>query len=207
MNEYKIIHSYGGERLIDKKEQLLTAGRQLFSEKGFKDTNVSEITKLAGMATGTFYNYYSSKDKLFMDLYNEENIKLKRTIMNEVNLDEQPHQLIGQIMALNTAGMKTNPILKEWYNKEVFQRIEKVFREEKGVDQVEFSYSFFPELIKKWQDEGKMRDDISPDMVMAIFGAIVNIDTHKEEIGIEYFPQLMEYLMAFVMKGLGMDIQ
>ena len=192
--------------MIDKKEQLLKAGRQLFSEKGFKETNVSEITKLAGMATGTFYNYYSSKDQLFMDIYNEENIKLKRKIMKEVDLDEELQKLIGQIMFLNTQGMKTNPILKEWYNKDVFQRIEKAFREEKGVDQVEFSYSFFPELIKKWQDEGKMRDDISPDMVMAIFGAIVNIDTHKEEIGVEYFPKLMDYLMDFVMKGLGMDV-
>ena len=193
--------------MIDKKEQLLKAGRQLFTEKGFKGTNVSEITKLAGMATGTFYNYYSSKDKLFMDIYNEENIKLKRKIMNEVDLDEEPQKLIGQIMMLNTQGMKSNPILKEWYNKEVFQRIEKAFREEKGVDQVEFSYSFFPELIKKWQDDGKMRDDISPGMVMAIFSAIVNIDTHKEEIGVEHFPGLMDYLMAFVMKGLEMDGQ
>ena len=193
--------------MIDKKEQLLKAGRQLFTEKGFKGTNVSEITKLAGMATGTFYNYYSSKDKLFMDIYNAENIKLKRKIMNEVNLDEEPQKLIGQIMMLNTQGMKTNPILKEWYNKDVFQRIEKAFREEKGVDQVEFSYNIFPELIKKWQKEGKMRDDIEPEMVMAIFGAIVNIDTHKEEIGIDYFPKVMDYLMDFVMKGLGMDVQ
>jgi len=192
--------------LIDKKEQLLKAGRQLFREKGFKNTNVSEITKLAGMATGTFYNYYSSKDQLFMDIYNEENVKLKRKIMKEVDLDEAPQKLIGQIMMLNTQGMKTNPILKEWYSKEVFQRIEKAFREEKGVDHVEFSYSFFPELIKKWQDNGKMRDDISPEMVMAIFSAIVNIDTHKEEIGVAYFPKLVDYLMGFVMKGLGMDV-
>ena len=134
--------------MIDKKEQLLKAGRQLFSEKGFKDTNVSEITQLAGMATGTFYNYYSSKDKLFMDIYNEENIKLKRKIMKAVDLDEAPQKLIGQIMMLNTKGMKTNPILKEWYNKDVFQRIEKAFRRrfspERGIHQYQHRPDFRP---------------------------------------------------------------
>lgn len=44
----------------DKKEELFRADRELFYSKGFKDVNVSEITKIAGVAVGTFYNYYSS---------------------------------------------------------------------------------------------------------------------------------------------------
>ncbi len=39
-------------------------------------------------------------------------------------------------------------------------------------------------------------------MIMAIFGAIVNIDMHKDEIGLQYFPQLQGYISEFVMKGL-----
>jgi len=191
--------------LIDKKEKILQAGRKIFGEKGFKDTNISEITKAAGVATGTFYNYYPSKDKIFMEIYIEENVKLKKAIMNQVDLNGNPQKLIGEILYLNTVGMQGNPILKEWYNRDVFNRIEKAWCEEDGVDTVEFSYGIFPELIKRWQAEGKMRDDISPDMVMAIFGSIVAVDTHKEEIGIDHFPQVMDYLMDFVLRGLGMS--
>jgi len=191
--------------LIDKKEKILQAGRKIFGEKGFKDTNISEITKAAGVATGTFYNYYPSKDKIFMEIYIEENVKLKKAIMNQVDLNGNPQKLIGEILYLNTIGMQGNPILKEWYNRDVFNRIEKAWCEEDGVDTVEFSYGIFPELIKRWQTEGKMRDDISPDMVMAIFGSIVAVDTHKEEIGIDHFPQVMDYLMDFVLMGLGMS--
>ena len=191
--------------MIDKKEKILQAGRKIFGEKGFKDTNISEITKAAGVATGTFYNYYPSKDKIFMEIYIEENVKLKKAIMNQVDLNGNPQKLIGEILYLNTVGMQGNPILKEWYNRDVFNRIEKAWCEEDGVDTVEFSYGIFPELIKRWQAEGKMRDDISPDMVMAIFGSIVAVDTHKEEIGIDHFPQVMDYLMDFVLMGLGMS--
>lgn len=41
----------------DKKMELFNRGKELFSAKGFKDTNVADITKMAGVSVGTFYNY------------------------------------------------------------------------------------------------------------------------------------------------------
>jgi len=39
-------------------------------------------------------------------------------------------------------------------------------------------------------------------MIMMMFAAIINIDTHKEEIGLEYFPELLNHLTELIMKGL-----
>ncbi len=188
--------------MTDKKAEIMNCARQLFSSKGFKDTNVAEITKMAGMATGTFYNYYPSKDKLFMEIYMEENIKLKKGIMESINLDASPLDVMKEVMFLNLQGMLANPILKEWYNKEVFNKIEQSFREENGLENVDFLYDNFIETVKKWQLEGKMRSDIDAGMIMAIFSSLVNIETHKEEIGLRYFPQILDYLAEFTMKGL-----
>ncbi len=186
----------------DKKADIIECGRKLFSSKGFKDTNVAEITKMAGMATGTFYNYYSSKDTLFMDIYLEENEKLKKNIMASLDLEANPINIMREMMYLNFEGMSSNPILKEWYNKDVFNKIEQSYREQNGIDHVDFLYDSFIEIVKKWQNEGKIRNDINAEMIMAIFGTLVNVDTHKEEIGLKYFPQVLEYLAEFTMKGL-----
>jgi len=35
---------------------------KLFTEKGFSQTTISEITEIADLATGTFYNYFQSKE-------------------------------------------------------------------------------------------------------------------------------------------------
>ncbi len=40
--------------MTDKKAEILRCGKILFTEQGFKKTNVSQITEMAGMATGTF---------------------------------------------------------------------------------------------------------------------------------------------------------
>ena len=47
-----------------------------------------------------------------------------------------------------------------------------------------------------------MRDDIDSELIMAIFTALIVIDTHKEEIGLQYFPQILDYLTEFTMRGL-----
>lgn len=186
----------------DKKADIIECGIKLFSSKGFKDTNVAEITKMAGIATGTFYNYYSSKDALFMDIYIEENVKLKKNIMEALDLESDPINVMKEMMYLNFKGMSSNPILKEWYNRDIFSKIEQSYREQKGLDHVDFLYDSFIEIVKKWQIEGKIRNDINAEMIMVIFGALINVDTHKEEIGIKYFPQVLEYLAEFTMRGL-----
>lgn len=188
--------------MSDKKADIFNYGKRLFSSKGFKDTNVSDITKMAGIAVGTFYNYYSSKEKLFMDIFLEENVKLKKSIMESIDLDGEPLKIIKELMFLNVSGMNSNPILRQWYNRDVFSKLEQHYREENGIKYVDFLYNSFLELVKKWQAERKMRDDIDCELIMVIFTALINIDTHKEEIGIQYFPQVLDYLAEFVMKGL-----
>ena len=49
-------------------ERILTAAFEVFSEKGYGDTNVSEITRLAGCSVGIFYKRFSDKEGLFFTL-------------------------------------------------------------------------------------------------------------------------------------------
>lgn len=186
----------------DKREELLRCGYTLFAERGFKDTNVADITKMAGMATGTFYNYFISKDQLFMEIYLKENAKLKKSILESLDLDADPFPVMKKMMFLNLQGMQSNPILKEWYNREAFSRIEETFRKEKGIDSVDFLYDTFIEVVKKWQAAGKMRNDIDSGMIMAIFSALITVEVHKDEIGFQYFPEVLDYMSEFIMSGL-----
>lgn len=54
-----------GRRTLRK---LLDASATEFGEKGFHEASVSSITRRAGVALGTFYTYFDSKDALFRAL-------------------------------------------------------------------------------------------------------------------------------------------
>ena len=133
--------------MIDKKADIFNSGWKLFCSKGFKDTNVSDITKMAGIGVGTFYNYYSSKEKLFIEIFMKENEKLKKSMMESVDLDDDPIKVVKEAMSLNINGMNSNPILKEWYNRDVFSKLEQYYREENGKNDADFFYNNFAELI------------------------------------------------------------
>lgn len=186
----------------DKKAIIYQCAKELFSAKGFKDTNVTDVTEMAGIAAGTFYLYYPSKEHLFMEIYLDENDKLKHAIMENVDTEGEPLQVIQQLMQQNMAGMAANPILREWYNKDVFRKIEEKYREKSGLERVDFLYASFLEIIRKWQVQGKMRADIAAEMIMALFSAVIVIDLHKDEIGFQYFPQIQMHLTDFIMQGL-----
>ncbi|MEK3713816.1 TetR/AcrR family transcriptional regulator [Paenibacillus sp. FSL R7-0333] len=187
----------------DKKAEIFRCGTELFSSKGFKDTNVSDITKMCGYAVGTFYNYYASKEKLFIEIYLRENEELKRSMMAKVDVDDEPAKVLKQMMELNYSGMNEHPILKEWYNKALFSKLEKEFYAHGGIEGIhEMMNSGMLELIRHWKSKGKIRTDLEDGMILALFNSIPYIDIHKEEIGASHFPQLLDYIVEFIMKGL-----
>jgi AcrR family transcriptional regulator len=48
--------------------QLLDAAAEEFGEKGFHEASISQITQRAGVAIGSFYTYFDSKEEVFTAL-------------------------------------------------------------------------------------------------------------------------------------------
>ncbi|WP_039658215.1 TetR/AcrR family transcriptional regulator [Clostridium tyrobutyricum] len=186
---------------MNKKESIFNAGRKLFLSKGFKNTNVSDITKLAGLGVGTFYNYYSSKEELFFEEFIEESNKHKKYIMEHIDLDQDPVKVAMNLISENVSAMKSNQILAEWNNHELTAELEKYYSEENKKNGDTF-YNFYIGILKKWKREGKIRSDIDDDIIVELFGILEYVDTHKEKIGIYHFPEAARYLAEFIMKGL-----
>ncbi len=50
-------------RQEERRQQILTAALDMFGEKGFHATNVSDVASRAGISQGTIYLYFKSKDE------------------------------------------------------------------------------------------------------------------------------------------------
>ena len=63
------------ERSIEKKNRIIQAGYELFSEIGYYGTNTVEIAKRAGVSTGIVYGYFHDKHDILLcvlDIYLKE---------------------------------------------------------------------------------------------------------------------------------------
>lgn len=52
-----------------KRELILTAAREVFFEKGYHDATSEEIAKRAGVGKGTLYQYFESKQEIFLEMH------------------------------------------------------------------------------------------------------------------------------------------
>jgi AcrR family transcriptional regulator len=57
------------KRSIDKKSRIMNAGFKLFCEKGYHNTNTSEIANKAGVSTGTVYSYFKDKKDIYVSSF------------------------------------------------------------------------------------------------------------------------------------------
>ncbi len=79
----QIFDKHGREKL---RIQLLENGFQLMKQFGLRKTSIDDITKSSGIATGTFYNFFSTKEEFVYQiiLYKREESKLKfQSLLNE----------------------------------------------------------------------------------------------------------------------------
>lgn len=51
---------------IEKKQKIINAGLQVFSEKGYYNTTTAEIAQIAGVSTGIVYNYFKDKKDILL---------------------------------------------------------------------------------------------------------------------------------------------
>ena len=56
------------ERSIEKKNRIIAAGYELFSEVGYYGTNTAEIAKRAGVSTGIVYGYFQDKRDILISV-------------------------------------------------------------------------------------------------------------------------------------------
>ncbi len=61
-------------------QALLDAAAAEFGEKGFHDTSIVSITQRAGIALGSFYTYFESKDALFRALVQHMSLQVRSTV-------------------------------------------------------------------------------------------------------------------------------
>ncbi|MBB6452470.1 AcrR family transcriptional regulator [Salirhabdus euzebyi] len=64
--------------MSDRKQQVIKMAHQLFIEKGFQATSIQDIIDYCGIAKGTFYNYFSSKNELLIAIFTEAYTKMEK---------------------------------------------------------------------------------------------------------------------------------
>jgi len=197
----------------ERKNQLLDAAQEIFLTKGYKQTSVESIIKKVGVAKGTFYYYFKSKedllDKLVKRMADKIQIEIKK-IVEKKDLDaisklEKAYSVAGNIKLENIQLIKL--MLKILYEKDNLILRYKVYKSnvelvvpefakiiEQGVKEKLFNTPYPYEAAKLFFELGSILGDTTSKLLLELDKKPENMDKMVKEI--EVYEDAMERILG-----------
>ncbi|MCF8001685.1 MAG: TetR/AcrR family transcriptional regulator [Halanaerobiales bacterium] len=179
--------------------ELIECGTKLFSEKGYKNTKVKDVTDEACISVGTFYNYFDSKEELFLDVYIKKHDKAKKELLKLFEEEKPPLEIIKDAVYKFLNMMQSDPILRAFFNPIIHEKYRRSLDLQKKKSQLNYAYELFAPKLKKWQKEGKINTEVDIELLLAVIDSVFYILLHKEDIGEEFFPELIDFLVDSIL--------
>lgn len=160
----------------DKPQQIIDAAIRVFARSGYYNSRVSDIAREAGIAAGTIYLYFKTKDEILVTLFRVKMAQWVAFVRREIAGESNAIAKLEKLVALHFRVLEENPELAEVVQVELRQG-HKFFR---GASAHEISAYF--ELIASVLDEGiasgLIRDDVPVKVATKmLFGAMDQVAT------------------------------
>jgi AcrR family transcriptional regulator len=79
----------------DNLEAILTTARKMFARYGLKKTSLDEIARTARVAKGTIYNYFGSKDQVYLGVLRGEAEEIVRNVLSAMEKVAAPEEKLA----------------------------------------------------------------------------------------------------------------
>ena len=153
----------------DKRNAILDAATALFSERGLAAAPTSEISKRAGVAEGTLFTYFATKDDLINSLYRTVKLELADAMMSDFprkkNVRTKLRHVWDRYVNWGIANPKQRKVLAQLQVSEV---LTKESRDAGGAPFVEFQT-----MIRDAIEQRVFRDDLPVELISKSLMALV----------------------------------
>lgn len=143
------------------RETLHETGRELFARYGLDKTTIGELTEPAGIATGTFYQFYDSKEALYLEIleaYGEELVP--RLLDNSFEAHDDPEEAITAFLEAIMHEFESNPLIHQIIVEDEYDRLRAQYSDEEIAAGREESIEYFLPYIERWYDDGQVTGQI-----------------------------------------------
>lgn len=185
------------------KRRIFETAIDLFARKGYEATSIDEITAVVGVAKGTLYYHFKSKDDIFrylteqgMDLLKKSIYiktkhakgaidKLRRIIEIQIKIIMRYEQFVLLLLSHIWGNEKRNVVFRQY----VFEYIEEIAK-----------------VVEEGISEGSIKEGNSDVMASGIFGLICSAMIYKlkngDKIDVE---DLTEEFVLYIKNGVGLN--
>lgn len=166
----------------ERREQILAAALQLFANKGFAATKISDISSVTGISQGLIYHYFPSKNEVFHVLIGTAINKMNdaATNLEKLLLTAKEKIILATESLFN--GLDGNPDTANFYFLITQTAISDSFPEEtKQIirEKNHIKYEIMTRIFREGQKDGTVIDFPAEEMTTLFFATMNGIALNK----------------------------
>jgi AcrR family transcriptional regulator len=184
------------------RETLHETGRELFAQYGLRKTTIAELTEPAGIATGTFYQFYDSKEELYIEIleaYGEEFVP--RLLGNSFEAYDDPEAAITAFLELVMDELESNPLIHQIIVEDEYDRLRGQYSAEELQTERERDAAYILPYIEEWYADRRIAGP-DPETIAHAIESVAYLSLHEDDIGESRYPAVRDTLIAAVADGL-----
>ncbi len=192
-------------RQADKRQRIVEAAVNVFADKGFFGARIADVAEVAGVADGTIYLYFKSKDDLMISVFREKMTEILQrfSILREIH---DPQEKLKRYVLEHLALVEEQPKLMQVLTVELRQSA----RFMKMTPPAAFGryLALLAGIIDLGQKRGVFRRGLdAPLIARALFGAIDEISlswvlSSDQVAGRKDRQEVARQLSEFLLEGL-----
>ncbi len=153
------------KKRLETRERIYQAALAEFREAGFQKAQIDRIVERAGVARGTFYFHFPSKEHVLLELQRREETSVTERIAESPrraeNLSDYLHQVVDVINTEQLEALELQREMLAMYVREPRAAFVEPMREPLFVEMIDF----FHECAER----GELRDEFAPEELVGIF--------------------------------------
>src|SRR5699024_11143781 len=174
----------------------------LFGKYGFQKTSITDITKKVGIAQGTFYNFFNSKELLYFAILELEENKLTKQLL-EINLSKErsAKEIMKQTLQKIIKEIETKAIIREMYEDNNMKKLVRKLPASAIQTHHAHDTAFIEAIIAKWEKEGITFIE-KPEIIAAMLRSLFILTLHQSEIGANIYRETIDQFIHLIVEGM-----
>jgi AcrR family transcriptional regulator len=180
---------------------LIQEGKELFDRYGLKKTSISQLTDAAGIAQGTFYRFFDSKEDLYFEILKLEESNSDQFLDDISKSCYSSRKAIKNIIKGTVKLLDANPIIRRLYDSYDYELLVRKLPPEKLENHKREDTLRVFKIINKCSNKNELIN-ARPEVISALLQSITILYFHQDEIGRGIYPEVIDLLADLVADGL-----
>jgi AcrR family transcriptional regulator len=161
-----------------KKKEILASAFACFAKKGFEAATIDDIVHHSGISKGAIYNYFSSKDDIYLELMRSETLETNNEFIKKIadfqTALEKINYLFEVYLAIDPFEDKNAEDVIVHYEFKIYSSRNKDVNKILNQRRHEFFIKLISDILEEGQLTGEVKETVNPKILADVFWSMLD---------------------------------